>query len=82
MLFQFIGAAFVQPGDEGTWFCTMCRLYLAVDIYLFGRLWLFYKITRRPQPRLHWLTKAAIITSPVYVAMAATYLMETYGIFR
>lgn len=82
MLFQFIGAAFVQPGDEGAWFCTMCRLYLAVDIFLFGRLWLFYKIAQRPEPRLPWLTKAAIITSPVYIAVVATYLMEAYGIFR
>jgi hypothetical protein len=60
----------------------MCRLYLAVDIYLFGRLWLFYKIARRPEPHLPWLTRAAILTSPVYIAVVATYLMETCGVFR
>ena len=82
MLLQFIGAAFLQPGDDGFWFGTMCRLYLAVDIFLFCRLWLFCKIAQRPEPHLSWLTRAAIITSPVYIAVVATYLMETYGIFR
>lgn len=82
MLIQFVGGALLQPGDCGMWFSSMCRLYLAVDIFLFGRLHLFYRITRRPEPQLPELTQVAIITSPIWMGVIATYLMEHYKIFR
>ena len=79
---QFFGGALLAPGDGGLWLARMYRLYLAVDIFLAARLYLFYKFARRPEPRLSWLVKVAIITSPIYMAAIATYLMETYGVFR
>ena len=33
MLFQFVGAALMAPGDGGVWFCRMCRLYFGVDVF-------------------------------------------------
>lgn len=82
MLLQFFGAALLAPGDGGSWQCTMYRLYFALDIVLVARLCLFYRIARKPEPHLSWLTKAAILTSPIYMAVLATYLMTTYGVFR
>ncbi len=81
MLFQFVGAALMAPGDGGVWFCRMCRLYFGVDVFLFVRLFLFYAVARWPEPQLSWLTKVAIMTSPIWTAVIATYLMETYGVF-
>ena len=82
VVFQFVGSAMFAPGDGNVWVLTMWRLYLGVDIYLFCRLYLFYKIFRRPEPRLSWLMKDAIMTSPIWMAVAVTYLMENYGAFR
>ena len=44
MVVQFLGANLLAPGDGGFWVCTICRLYLGVDIFLFARLYFFYKI--------------------------------------
>lgn len=82
MLLQFVGAGLLQPGDGGMWFGTICRLYLALDVFLFVRLYLFYKLTHRPEPKLSWATKIAILTSPITIGWAATYLMDNHGIFR
>jgi hypothetical protein len=82
MAFQFVGAALLQPGDGNVWFCRICRLYLAVDVFLFARLYVFYRMARKPEPQLSWLVKIAILTSPVWMAVIATHLMETYHVFR
>jgi hypothetical protein len=82
MAFQFLGSSLLAPGDCNVWLFTMWRLYLGVDLYLFCRLYLFYKILRRPEPQLSWLMNGAIMTSPLWMAVVVTYLMENFGAFR
>jgi hypothetical protein len=82
ILIQFFGGCLLAPGDTGAWLCTMQRLYLVVDIFLFARLCVFCQIARRPEPQLSRLTRIALLTSPVWMAVVATYLMETYHFFR
>jgi hypothetical protein len=82
ILIQFVGGSILAPGDGGAWFGTMIRLYSAVDLFLFFRLYIIYKIAGRPEPQLSLLTKAGILTSPVWMAAGASYLMETYHFFR
>ena len=82
LLIQLVGAALLAPGDGGVWLCTMQRLYFAVDVFLFARLYVFYQFARRPEPQLSLLMKVAIMTSPIWMAVVTTYLMETYHIFR
>ena len=81
MAFQFVGAAMVQPGDSGAWFCAICRWFMALDIYLFARLYLYYKITRRPEPQLSAPALVALATSPIWMVAIFIYLVGTYHIF-
>ena len=78
-MLQFLGCGFAIPADGGDW---LVATYFGVDIYLFARLYLFYKIVRKPEPQLSWEMKVAMMTSPVWMAVVVTYLMETYGFFR
>jgi hypothetical protein len=82
MVFQFVGGALMQPGDFGEWFCWMCRFHFGADVYLFLRLFVFYRVAGWPEPRLSLLVQVAIMTSPIWMAVGTTYLLTTLGILH
>jgi hypothetical protein len=82
MVFQFLGGHLMQPLDCGTWFYWMCRFDFGADVYLFLRLFVYYRVAGWPEPELSLLMQVAIMTSPIWMAVSETYLLERLGILR
>lgn len=72
LMFQLVVAGLFAPGP---WSSRMFSLFFALDLYLAFRLFVFYKIRRRPIPAISSFVKVAILTSPIYMAVLRTYLM-------
>jgi len=80
MVFQALPIVLFPALDGGDRILRMFRLFMMLDLYLFVRLYVIYKITGWPEPHLSWLVKLAVLTSPIYVTVVSTYLTEVYGL--
>lgn len=63
---QLMWGAMLQPADNGKFFDTFERACLVIDLFLFFRMYFYYRLCSTPEPELSWRLITAIQLSPIY----------------
>jgi hypothetical protein len=65
----------LSPGDGGTFTRSFGIAFLAIDLYLFLRLKLVFRLLVKPEPRVSPSVRMVIVVSPILMAIGMTHFL-------